>query len=70
MKVFLSLIKGLLPHLVFILSLMILTFFIIDLVNPAMAFMQNGITKALVAILSVLASVLAILFLIKEEKKR
>lgn len=48
---------------------MMLTFFVIDLYNPAMAFLSNSITKSLLAIFSVLAIILAILFLIQNEKK-
>lgn len=47
---------------------MMLTFFVIDLFNPAMAFLSNTITKTLLAIFSVLAIILALFSLVKEEK--
>ena len=43
------------PHLAIIFSLMIITFFIIDRFNDAMAFLNNDITKILTLILAVIA---------------
>ncbi len=60
MKKILSLLGAALPHLILILSLMMLTFFVIDLVNPAMAFLNNTITKTLLAVFAVLAAVLSV----------
>ena len=50
----------LLPHLTIILSVMILTFFVIDRFNEAMAFLNNDITKILTALLALLALILGI----------
>ncbi len=57
-------IQRLLPHLTLILSLALLTFYVIDLFNESMAFLNNTITKAMVgvtALLTVIHSVLSIL---------
>lgn len=48
-------IMHLLPHLCIILSGMLLTFFIIDRFNTAMAFINNDITKWLIGITAVLS---------------
>jgi hypothetical protein len=48
-----------LPHLSIILSGMLLTFFIIDRVNTAMAFINNDITKWLIGISAVLSMIVA-----------
>lgn len=48
---------------------MMLTLFVIDLFNPAMAFLSGSITKTILCIFCLLAMVLALLFLLEEEKK-
>ncbi len=69
MKRFFSVLGRILPHLVLILAVMMLTFFCIDAVNSSMAFLNNAITKWLLAIFAVLAAILAVCYVIKEEKK-
>ncbi|MBE6713515.1 MAG: hypothetical protein E7580_08435 [Ruminococcaceae bacterium] len=69
MKRFFSVLCRILPHAVLILSVMMLVFFVIDLINPAMAFLNNSITKYLLAVLSVLSGALAICYVLREEKK-
>ena len=68
MKRFLSLLHRILPHAVLILSLMMLVLFCIDTVNGAMAFLNNAITKYLLALLAFLAGVLAIFCILNNEK--
>lgn len=69
MKRFFSVLGRILPHAVLILAVMLLTFFCIDLVNSSMAFLNNSVTKWLVAALSVLSVILAICYVLREEKK-
>ena len=59
-----------LPHLVLIFSVMMLTFFVIDRINVAMAFLDNDLTKILLAVFSLLAGTLAVIAILKEEKNR
>ncbi len=59
----------LLAHFVLILSVMMLTFFVIDRINPAMAFLENTLTKYLLALFSLLSATLAVFFIVNEEKK-
>lgn len=47
--------RKLFPHGIIILSLMYVVFYFIDRVNPAMAFINNNITKALLLILCIAA---------------
>ena len=60
----LSVFRNILPHAILIISLMLLTFFVIDLFNDSMAFLNNSITKILVAVLSLLGATLAVLTII------
>lgn len=56
-------IKRVLPHLTIILSLMLLTFFVIDRVNSAMAFMTSEMSKWLfmaIAVCAIFTSIFAI----------
>ena len=69
MKRFFSVLCRILPHAVLILSVMMLVFFVIDLINPAMAFLNNSITKYLLAVSSVFSGALAICYVLREEKK-
>lgn len=64
----LRLLEHLLPHLLLILSLMLLTFFFIDLVNESMAFLNNRITKILCAVHALLCAVFCILAVVKGKK--
>ena len=69
MKRFFSVFGRILPHAVLVLSVMMLTFFCIDLVNSSMAFLNNTLTKWLLAVFSVLSLILAVCYVFKEEKK-
>ncbi len=70
MKKILHFFAALLPHLTLILSLMILTFFVIDQFNEAMAFLNNAITKWLICVFSVLTMILSVSSVISGEKRR
>ena len=59
----------LLPHLTVVLALMTVTFFVIDRFNDAMAFLNNGITKILVLILSLFALIFAVCEIVRRHKK-
>ncbi len=59
----------LIPHLAIVLSLMIVTFFIIDRFNDAMAFLNNDITKILVLILSLFALIFAVREILRRHQK-
>ena len=69
MKRFLCFLRRALPHAVLILALMMLTFFVIDLFNSSMAFLNNSLTKYLLALFSLLSLILALLCCVGEEKK-
>lgn len=69
MKKFLRFLKALLPHLTLILSLMMLTFFVIDLFNDAMAFLNNSLTKNLLGVFSLCAGVLSVLAILENENR-
>ncbi len=58
-----------LPHITLILSLALLTFFTIDLFNESMAFLNNSITKSMVALLSLFSAVLSVVTVIRNENK-
>lgn len=62
--------SALLPHLCIILSGMLLTFFILDQINPAMAFINNEITKWLMLLQAVLTIICCILLIIFQRRKR
>ena len=70
MKAFFSFLTRALSHLVLILSLMMLTFFCIDLFNPSMAFLNNSMTKYLLALFSLFSLILSLVFIFREEKDR
>ena len=61
--------KKILPHLISILAMMFLVFLSIDLVNEAMAFINNGITKGLLWVFSI-AGILLSIIVIAEDRKR
>ena len=69
MKRILKEILGLIPHVLIVLSVMMITFTITDRYNRAMAFINNDITKALLLILAVLVIVQSIL-LIRTNRTR
>ena len=59
-----------LPHICIILSGMLLTFFIIDQINPAMAFINNEITKWLIGVTAVLSIMNCIVLTVCLQKKK
>ena len=61
-------IKRLIPHICIILSLMMLTFFVVDIFNPGMDFVGNEIFNILLVIFCV-ASITASGFLIRFNRK-
>lgn len=58
-----------LPHVAILLSNMYLVFFLIDRTNKAMAFINNGITKGLLVVLS-LVSIFNACLLIHDRRER
>lgn len=61
---------ALLSHLVLVLAAMMLTLFILDRFNEAMAFLNNDITKWLLACFALAAGVLAAACIVRYEKER
>ena len=61
--------RKLLPHAAIIISAMYFVFFFIDRVNPAMAFINNDLTKILLCVLCVVAICNAI-FVIRYNRAR
>ena len=61
--------RKILPHGAIIISLMYFVFFFIDRVNSAMAFINNGMTKALLFVLCLITIANALL-LIADDRKR
>ena len=60
--------KRLIPHICIILSLIMLTFFVVDIFNPGMNFVGNDVFKILLLIYG-LATIAASAFLIYENRK-
>ena len=56
-----------LPHLTLILSLVLLTLFVLDCLNEAMAFLNNSLTKRLVCIFSLFVSILSVTVIVRRE---
>ncbi len=69
MKKFFCFCKRLLPHITLILSLSLLTFFVIDLFNESMAFLNNALTKGILAVCAGLTVLLSILSILDNERK-
>lgn len=67
MKRFFSALLRLLPHVTLILALMMLTFFVIDCFNEAMAFLNNTLTKRLLCVFSVCAIILSVAVIVSRE---
>ena len=61
--------QWLLPHLAIVLSLMTITFFVIDRFNDAMAFLNNDITKFLVLVLSGIALYFGVRDVLRRHRK-
>lgn len=64
-----DMLKKLLAHCAIVISGMYLVFFFIDRVNPAMAFINNNITKVLLFILALLAIFNAIQVIALERRR-
>ncbi len=64
-----NMIKKLLAHSAIVISGMYVVFFFIDRVNPAMAFINNGITKFLLLVLALFSVINAIQVIAMERKK-
>jgi hypothetical protein len=62
-------IKRLIPHLCIIISLLMLTFVILDNANPGMNFVGNSFFKTLLVIFS-LASLAAAGFMIADDRRK
>ena len=69
MKQFGIFIRRLLPHLTLILSLALLTFYVIDLCNESMAFLNNAITKTLVGITAFLTVIVSVFSILDQNKR-
>ena len=54
--------RKILPHVVIVLALVLLTFFVLDQVNSAMCFINNLGTKIIMAVECVCAFTLAVLY--------
>jgi hypothetical protein len=62
-------IRKILPHLCIILSGMMITFYIVDIFNNAVAMIDNVITKGLLFVMSLLVIFLAGIFIYDERRK-
>lgn len=70
MKKFVKALFSLIPHAMIVISLMMITFYITDRYNRAMAFINNDITKALLLVLAVLAIVQSVYVIYSERRKK
>jgi len=70
MKKFFGWFFSALPHINITLSIMMLTFFFIDRVNEYMAFINNDITKALLAVMSFCVIVSSILLIYYQRRAK
>ena len=61
--------RKLLPHLCLILSLMMLTFFVLDIFNPGMNFVGNDIFKVLLLIYGVATALMSAALIAYYHKK-
>lgn len=57
-----------LPHLVLILSLMLLVLLVLDQINPSMAFLSGTETKVVLFVLCICSVLQSLLFLFGKEK--
>ncbi len=60
--------RKLIPHICIIISLMMLTFFVVDIYNPGMNFLGNDIFKVLLVVFCV-ASIVSAAFLIRYNRR-
>ena len=62
--------KSLLPHLLIAMSVVLISFFVLDRFNRAMSFINNNITKWMIAVYCGLVVLQAILYIIDQRKGR
>ncbi len=67
-KKFLKTLLGLIPHVLLVLSVMMITFVITDYYNRPMAFINNSITKALLLVMSVLVIIESVYLIYRLRK--
>lgn len=60
----------LLPHLTIVLALFMITCFIVDRYNRAMAFVNNEYTKYTLLVFAILVIVESVVFIIRDRKRR
>ena len=70
MKKILNTLFGFIPHILIVLSLMMITFYITDRQNRAMAFINNDITKALLLAMSILVLIESVYLIVHLRKKQ
>ena len=70
MRKFLTTLFGFIPHILLVLSLMMITFYITDRKNRAMAFINNDITKALLLVMAILVIVESVYLIVHLRKKQ
>ena len=63
-------IKKLIPHICIVLSLMMLTFFTVDLYNPGMNFVGNHMFKILLAIYGIVALITSVFLVLTNLKNK
>ncbi len=68
MRKFLKTLLGLVPHVLIVLSVMMITFVVTDYYNRSMAFVNNGITKGLMVVMAVLAIVESVYVIYRMRK--
>ena len=61
--------RKIVPHATIILAVMMLVFFCIDRVNPAMAFINNDITKWLLCLFSVCAVGTSVILIANDRRR-
>ena len=70
MKKFFHTIFGFVPHASIVIALMMITFYITDSRNRAMAFINNDLTKALLLVMSVLVLIESVYLIVHLRKKQ
>lgn len=68
MKKFLNILENLLPHAVIVLAALLFTCFVVDRFNRAMGFINNNITKWILAVFCLMAIALAVLYIVRQRK--
>jgi len=69
MKALIRFLRRALPHFTLILSLMMITFFVIDRFNESMAFLNNSITKWLLLVFALFSACLSVLTILRDESR-